>query len=229
MVGANHIFNRIISALAVLVFGVILGLGAYLYAGNIPTIDGIDFNALKRQNPDVVAWIRIEGTNVDYPVLRSGDDKDEDYYLDHDFKGNEGYPGSIYIQKANAEDFSDVVTVLYGHNMDDWSMFASLHGYEGGGIIGTSPDITLYTPDGKHIYKIFAVKIYDDRLLLDEYDYFTKDKDVVRFISDITSVSDVRDFSDAAIDSDMGNVHYIVLSTCTAESTERLLVVGKET
>ena len=93
----------------------------------IPEKD-IDFAALQEENSDVYAWIYVPGTNVDYPVLQHPED--DTYYLEHNMDGSKGLPGCIYSESVNTKDFTDPNTVLYGHNMKNGSMFASLHNFE---------------------------------------------------------------------------------------------------
>ena len=88
-----------------------------------------NFAKLQKQNPDIHAWISIPGTNIDYPILQSGDDTPEDFYLNHGTNKKYLYAGSIYTQRRNSTDFSDPNTVIYGHNMKNGSMFGTLKKY----------------------------------------------------------------------------------------------------
>ena len=91
--------------------------------------NAVDFSKLKEENQDIYAWITIPGTNVNNPVLQSSDD--DTYYLDHNRSGKASPYGAIFSQSMNALDFSDPVTVLYGHNTDDpIHLFRSLHNFE---------------------------------------------------------------------------------------------------
>ena len=83
---------------------------------------GIDWEKLKKINPDIVGWIKVPGTRIDYPVLR-GSRWNE--YLHKDYKGESSYAGSIFIQPGAS--FGDKHLILYGHNMRTRSMFGSLH------------------------------------------------------------------------------------------------------
>ena len=87
----------------------------------------VDFKALKKINPDIVAWIRIPDTSIDYPVVQGNDDS---YYLTHTFKKAEHVAGAIFLDSDNNADFSDDKNIIYGHNMKDGSMFQGLHKYE---------------------------------------------------------------------------------------------------
>ena len=89
----------------------------------------IDFAAKQAENPHIIAWIQIPGTVIDYPILQSGNDVPENFYLDHGPDRKKNRNGSIYIQQINRADFTHPNTVLYGHNMANGSMFAAIRKY----------------------------------------------------------------------------------------------------
>ena len=103
----------------------------------------IDFVKLNETNPDVVGWIRIEGSEVDYPIMCSP--TDDTYYLNHNIYGEEFQAGAIYIEKMNDSGFNDSHTVIYGHNQKDQSMFGSLHRYEERSYLQENSSIVIYT------------------------------------------------------------------------------------
>ena len=74
----------------------------------------VDFKALKKINPDIIAWIRIPDTSIDYPVVQGNDDS---YYLTHTFKKTEHAAGAIFLDSDNNADFSDDKNIIYGHNI----------------------------------------------------------------------------------------------------------------
>ncbi len=127
----------------------------------------IDFTALQAQNPDIYAWIRIEGTNVDYPILRKpGDD---DYYLRRDVQGQESLDGAIYTQASyNGDDFSDPHTVIYGHNMEAFSgeMFSQVHRYQEEAFFNAHREVVVYLPQKELHYRVFAAYEWNDEHLL---------------------------------------------------------------
>ena len=88
-------------------------------------VPGIDWEKLKKINPDIVGWIKVPGTRIDYPVLQ-GSRWNE--YLHKDYKGEYCYAGSIFLQPETS--FEDKHLILYGHNMRTRSMFGSLHEFE---------------------------------------------------------------------------------------------------
>lgn len=90
----------------------------------------IDFAALQEQNPEVYAWIQIQDTNIDYPILQR--EGDNGYYLDHTIDGEKKTEGSIFTEDYNSKDFEDPNTVIYGHDMKNGSMFQNLLSYQQG-------------------------------------------------------------------------------------------------
>lgn len=153
----------------------------------------VDFDSLQEVNEDICAWISVPGTNINYPVLQSKENQETDYYLNTNLDGSQGYPGSIYIQKRNSRDFMDSVTVMYGHNMKNKSMFATLHNYADEKFFEENPYIYVYTPDENIAYKVFAAVTYDDKLILDYYDDFHDLNDLDVFIDDIESCKGIFD------------------------------------
>ena len=98
---------------------------------------------LQKINPDVCAWLTVDGTKIDYPVVQG---TDNEYYLKHTFKKTEHVAGSIFLDKDNSPDFSNRKTILYGHNMKDGSMFQGLHKYESESYLQEHNKVYLYLP-----------------------------------------------------------------------------------
>lgn len=184
----------------------------------------VDFDALREINPDIYAWVIVPGTNISYPVVQSSDDKDTDYYLGHNLDGSSGYPGGIYTQKRNAKDFSDPDTVIYGHNMRNGTMFASLHMYEDEAFFHEYKYIYVITEDQNLVYEIFAAIWYDDRLVLD---YFNDFKDLTVFegyLKDISECEGNHNMDAAATKDDK----IITLATCISNRpNNRFHVIGR--
>lgn len=183
----------------------------------------IDWDALWEENRDIYAWIYIPGTAVDYPILQHP--TEDDYYLDHNLDGSTGYPGCIYTQLRNHKDFQDYVTVLYGHNMKDGTMFQTLHQYGDSTFYNQNRYMFVYTPDTVYVYQIFsAVTFHDDNVLL-EYD-MEKDTERTRFINDLAACRSMTDqhSPDAYV---IPSSHILTLSTCISGSpSNRWLVNG---
>lgn len=184
----------------------------------------IDFASLQGETPDVCAWIRIPDTVIDYPILQSGETRDEDFYLDHDRNGKSKKAGSIYIQKLNSKDISDRNTVIYGHNMLNGTMFAQLKKYRNREFFNNHRDIYVYTPGHVLHYKVLSAFVYDDRHILNSFNFYD-DEDYAMFLDDcINSSSLARQVCDDITPATTDKI--ITLSTCTNVDTERYLVVG---
>lgn len=184
----------------------------------------IDFEKLQSVNKDVYAWIEIPDTNVDYAVVQASADKDDLFYLDHNIDGNYEFAGMIFSQKKNSRDFTDPVTVLYGHNMKNGSMFHDLHQFEDKDFFDNHENIYIYTPGHIFTYTVISAYVYDDRHILNSYD-FSKKKELKEYIQTITEprslVCNVRDNVSVSV-----NDKILTLSTCTSSDSQRYLVQG---
>ncbi|MBR1931133.1 MAG: class B sortase [Lachnospiraceae bacterium] len=125
----------------------------------------LDFADLQENtNADIYAWIYIPNTKIDYPVLQHP--TDNLYYLNYNLDGSRGYPGCIYTEDYNSKDFSDPLTVMYGHNMKNGSMFANLHLFEDTQFFEDNPYIYIYLPEDVLVYQVFASYPHSDAHLL---------------------------------------------------------------
>ncbi len=130
----------------------------------------IDFAQLqKEQNEHIYAWITVPGTVIDYPVLQHPEEIG--YYLEHNLDHSKGYPGCIYSQLYNSKEWDDPITSLYGHNMNNGTMFAGLHQYRDSKFFKEHPYIYIYTEDKIRVYEIFAAYEYTnvDLVLMEIY------------------------------------------------------------
>jgi len=110
-------------------------------------------------NSDFVGWIRVPGTSVDYPIVRGADNA---VYLYTTFGGEQNPAGAIFMDYRARDGFGTPVTILYGHNMRNGTMFASLHQYKDPDFLARYPEITIMTVDGTlHTYRIFDVRYTD--------------------------------------------------------------------
>ena len=185
----------------------------------------IDFASLKQTNPDIYAWIDIEDTNIHYPIVQSA--TDDTYYLEHTIEGVKGYPGSIYTEMANAKDFSDFNTLIYGHDMKDGTMFKHLHKFEDPEFFQSHETVTIYTEAEIKTYRIFAAIVYDNRHILYSFD----NNDIEDRKAFIQSLYDARSLKNQfregmTIDE---NSRLITMSTCiTGQPDKRYIVVAEE-
>ncbi|WP_297213882.1 class B sortase [uncultured Flavonifractor sp.] len=112
-----------------------------------------NFAALEEAIPDVVAWISIPGTNIDYPVVQGADNS---YYLTHLATGEENSAGSIFLDYRAASDFSQPYSIIYGHNLRSGTMFTGLNQYKKQDFYEEHPLGVLETPGGDYEIAFFS-------------------------------------------------------------------------
>ena len=113
----------------------------------------VDFAALQAINPDVVAWIYIEGTSINYPIVQG---EDNSYYLKHLVDGSYNGSGAIFMDFRNDSDFSDSHTIIYGHHMKNDTMFSGLDGYKKQEFYDEHPVALIVTPERNYKVEFFA-------------------------------------------------------------------------
>ncbi|WP_164716241.1 class B sortase [Paenibacillus whitsoniae] len=109
---------------------------------------------LRTINQEVVGWLHVDGTEVDYPILQHADN---DYYLNVDAAGRQSMYGSIFMDYRSDFERSQQNIVIYGHNMLDGSMFGSLQRYKSRAFFNEHRVITLETPSQQTEWEIFSV------------------------------------------------------------------------
>lgn len=174
------------------------------------------------QNSDVYAWIRVEGTRIDYPVAQHP--TDDSYYLSHDLDGSETYYGAIFTELVNTKTFNDPVTILYGHAIVDESMFGSLDYFADREFFQNHSLITIDTLDYRYEYDIVAAHPYTDDHLFHRFQLGMR-SGIKQYLD--TLMERVETYGGAyrqlAIDSDHDRV--LILSTCDATSDSYRYVV----
>lgn len=184
----------------------------------------VDFAELKSINTDIYAWIYIPNTNVDYPVLRGAADKDDFFYLDHNMYRQYQFAGSVYSELKNNPDMHDPVTVLYGHNMRDGSMFATLHQFSKADFFDDNTTAFVLTEDKILTYLIYAAYTFDNRHILNSYDFNNAESFQEYLDSTLKPRSfdyNVRENVELTTEN-----RILTLSTCTESSGTRFLVQG---
>ena len=179
----------------------------------------VDFEGLKKVNPDVIAWIQIPALDIGYPVVQGNDNY---YYLHHMFDGQENKNGSIFVDYHNQPDFSDSNTIVYGHNMKNGNMFGTLDHYQDQSLYQQYPCFYIYVPGAVLEYQI--ISCYAGRNGSIGYTYsFPEPEDFQKFVDTVLSYSGY-DTGVTVMDSD----HIVTLSTCVnTDRNYRYLVHGK--
>lgn len=188
-----------------------------------PYVSSIDFASLQAQNQDIYGWLRIPGTEFDFPLVqRQGDDS---FYLTHDSDGNESSAGAIFTESAyNSTTMEDPVTVAYGHQMHAGTMFGKLQEtYSQEDALEDYGEVIVYLPEKELHYQVFAAVPYDNRHILYNYDC----TDSRRFNAFLNSIYEVREigaqFNSGVTVSTDDKV--LVLSTCLAGNSQRRYLV----
>ena len=184
----------------------------------------LDWDALRKKykNQDIYAWIYIPGTAIDYPVLQHP--TDDSHYLNYNLNGSKGYPGCIYTEKINSKNFTDFNTIMYGHNMRNGTMFASLHYFETQSFFDSYPYIFVYREDQVLVYEVFAAYKRDDKHILYAYDFETE-TGRQEYLDEVLSEEEIARHRETELTT---NSHILTLSTCIrGEATKRYLVQAK--
>lgn len=163
----------------------------------------VNFTKLKEMNEDVVGWIVIPKTHINYAIVKGSDNS---FYLSHDFLKNYNIYGSIFMNYENKNDFSDANTILFGHNTYRESMFSDIVKiYEG--EFGTDLSILIYTPEEVMEYQIYSTYLTvdtDSQPLSTSINFFEKSDLSFPKISNLTKT--------------------LTISTCYKDDTRRVIL-----
>ena len=180
----------------------------------------VNFNELKERNSDTVAWVKLNGTNIEYPIVKTSNNS---YYLNHSFDKSYNIAGWIFADYKNKFDNTDKNIVIYGHNMKDGSMFGGLKEVfkEEWYSNEDNRNIIFITEDGNYKYKIFSIYQIEN----EEYYIKTefKNDEFKEFISTIKRRSN-KDFEEEVDENDK----ILTLSTCASNNKYRLVVHAKK-
>lgn len=114
---------------------------------------GPGFEELRAINPDVCAWVTLDGTQVDCPVVQGETNLE---YINKDVYGSFALAGSVFLDSRNSADFSDACSLVYGHNMDGGRMLATLEYYKDAGFFAENGTGTLMTPQQTYDLEVLA-------------------------------------------------------------------------
>ncbi len=181
----------------------------------------VDFKKLKSENSDVVAYIKVNNTNIEYPIVKTSNNN---FYLNHSFDKSKNSRGWIFADYKNKFDNTDKNIVIYGHNMRDESMFGSLKNIlnEEWYNNAENKNITFLTEKGNYIYKVFSI------YKIESEDYYIKtnfknDEDYEKFLNTIKNRS-IKNFD---INLNI-NDKIITLSTCANNNKYRIVLHAKK-
>ncbi len=184
------------------------------------------YQELYDQNNEMVGWLAIEGTAIDYPVMQCGDN---DFYLHHDFAKKESKYGELFVRADCPLDGENNNILIYGHYMNDGSMFGSLKKYESRKFCEEHPYIqfdTLYKQFTYEIIAVFRSQVYEDSEdVFKYYQYYGElgEDDFLEFYQNIKDMS----LYDTGVDAVYGDA-LLMLSTCAYHvKNGRFVIVAK--
>ena len=188
-----------------------------------PETISVDFDALNAEAPDVIGWLYQKDTVINYPVVQCDDN---DYYLSHLFDGTPSKVGSLFADYENKYDFSDRNTIVYGHNMRDGSMLATLNYYTDQSWFEKNPRMYLDTPHGGYGVEIFsAFPANPSESGTDASPWRIDFKDDGAFSTWIAKMAE-RSVIKTGVEV-TGSDKVLTLSTCNADGSARFIVMGK--
>lgn len=223
---AARAFDHIVTwaiALVLLLFGGIAGYGLW---DSWKVTEGTDltqyrpggpgFAELLQMNPDVVAWIKVDGTNIDYPVVQGKDDFE---YLDKDATGASSAAGSIFLDSECSRDFTEPYEVLFGHHMANHKMFGDIDLFLDEGFFEQNTTATLYLPTETLDLEVCAV--------LSENAY---NRTVFAMPATNERVAEMRVLAEQEAihyraDSISDSDQLVALSTCSSDATDQRTII----
>ena len=192
------------------------------YEAYIPTEKHTkSFEELQKINPDIIGWIRINETNVNYPLLQAEDD---DTYMNTDAEGKYSLSGSIFLHCANKPDFSDFNNMIYGHHMEKHMMFGDIGEFTNQNFFNKHHYGNLYYDGINHGIEFIAIMqldAYNERA----FNVCISEEAKQEYIKLIDNNSLYKRNVQIS-----PNDHLVILTTCTSDMTNgRNVLVGKIT
>ena len=188
----------------------------------------IKLKTLKKENPDIIGWLEIENTNINYPVLQG---TDNEYYMTHNYKKEKSKKGSIFLNKDYDWNIPSTNLLIYGHNLRNGTMFQELLKYEDEEFYKTHPIIKFTTVEDEEEYAIIAV--FKSRV------YYKSETNVFRYYYFVNAKTEeeYNQFIENAKKASLYNIEetakygdkLITLSTCSYHTEDgRFAVVGRK-
>lgn len=180
----------------------------------------VNFEELKNKNSDTVAWLKVENTSIEFPVVKANDNS---YYLTHNFNKENNKAGWIFADYKNKFDGTDKNIVIYGHNMRDDSMFGSLKDVIKEEWYNNEENkyITFVTENEYQTYQVFSV------YQIEKEDYYIQtdfqNNEFEEFIKTIKQRSK-KDFNVDVTSKD----NILTLSTCANNNKYRVVLHAKK-
>lgn len=181
------------------------------------------FSDLLAANSEIVGWLTLDGTVIDYPVVRHIQTEDDgsgnSFYLSHDAEKNTNRNGAIFLDWRNNADFSDFNNMIYGHQTTALLMFHDLINYKDKAFFDRYQTGRLYTPQKTYELELFAVAVIEDTNELYKYDFVSLNERDAYVANIQRNATFFRDIGLVPTDK------LVMLSTCSYEFTSARTVV----
>jgi sortase B len=186
-----------------------------------PDSGDLSLSDLHELNPDVCAWLTVDGTNIDYPVVQGEDNLE---YINQDVYGNFSLSGSVFLDSRNASDFSDYYSLIYAHHMAGKVMFGEIPEFLEEAYFQEHTTGTLYLLDDSSCqiewFACISTDAYDQVFNPTTYKSRTEKQELLDYLEE--SAVQYRDLGVTVRD------RIIALSTCSEASTDgRVLLFGR--
>jgi sortase B len=170
-------------------------------------------------NPDIVAFINIPGTNIQYAIVQG---RDNEFYLERSIFRRWNGAGSIFMDFRNSSDFSDPSTILYGHHLRSRTKFSQLHNFRNRDFFLANRYIHIFTDEGEIVYEIFAQ--FDTHISFYYIQVHFEDDEFDQLLREMLRRNRHRNHITTTV---TANDRIIVLSTCTSvDDDDRVVVLG---
>jgi len=184
--------------------------------------DGASFEELLAINKDVCAWVTVDNTDIDFPILQGETNLS---YINTDVYGNFALAGSIFLDSRNDKEFHDTVSLLYGHHMDGGDMFGDLDKFKKKQFFDENKTGLLILPDRSYDLEIFACLLADasEDAIFEPHEYKADINGLLDFTEQTAMYYDADTI--ARLRETNGQEQILILSTCSAEFTDARTIV----
>lgn len=229
------VFDKILNFIIYSLFLILLIFGIYSLKNSLSILDDselpkdivrlrpdkrLSLEELQKINKDIVGWIRINNTHIDYPIVKG---KDNTEYLNKDYKKEFSLSGSIFMDYRNSSTHADPYTMIFGHNMDRKKMFGDINNYKEKAYFKKHKTGKLYLGHNTYKFKLYAYMLVDG--------YSNTIYDINRYHDGITNeiINYIKNEADVYIKTDVKTSDkLVVLSTCSrSDEKKRTILIGR--
>jgi len=163
--------------------------------------DAAVFEKIEVDSKYVIAWLSVDGTNINYPVVQG---KDNDFFLNRNYKGEYATAGSLFLDYRNNKKFKDVFSIIYGHRMGNGEMFSDIHKFKAADFMAAHKAGKLKIRDRNYDLEIMAYA----EVRANDWDIYNVEKSK----NDIQVVEKI--LNDGGAGTRVTDGRYVLLSTC---------------